>query len=357
MKFNPSKPFTVGIELEVQIVDPETLELKPASSVIFSNSPTPLIQKEFLQSMVEFVSGVHKEPEEAVSELKEAVERVCRLGEEKGFLLSASGTHPTANPEKIKVTPDERYLKLLNEFQEVLRNFLIYGLHIHVGLPDEKMMMNTYNAFVKFSPLLLALSASSPFFRGKNTGILSYRTKLFEQLPRAGVPQHFETYEEFLELYGRLKETGTVESLKDIWWDVRPRPDFGTVELRVCDAVADFKRLEGLVSLSVMIGELFSEEGVEPEYHQVNLQNKWNAARHGLSGAFITETGRSTVGRELHRLVNLYGKRFGKRKEAAKLLLNLITEPTQAEQQLDAVKKTGDTSAAVKVSLLNRRLC
>lgn len=357
MKFKPSKPFTVGIELEVQLVDPETLNLKPSSSVIFSHRPTTLVQKEFLQSMVEFVSGVHDEPESAVEELKGAVEKVCELGEEKGFLLSASGTHPTADPERIKVTQDERYLRLLNEFQEVLRNFLIYGLHIHVGFPDEGTMMNAYNAFVKYSPLFLALSTSSPFFRGRNTGILSYRTKLFEQLPRAGVPQHFQDYNQFLELYNRLKGTGVIESLKDIWWDVRPRPDFGTVELRVCDAVADFKKLEGLVSLAVMVGELFSEKGVKPEYHQINTQNKWNAARHGLSGAFITETGRSTVGKELHRLVNLYGKRFGRRKEAAKLLLDLITEPTQAEEQVDAVKKTGDTSAAVKVSLLNRRLC
>ena len=357
MKFNPSKPFTVGIELEVQLVDPETLNLKRASHLIFENPPTPLVQKEFLQSMVEFVTGVHEEPESAVSELHSAVEKVCALGEEKGFLLSASGTHPVAEPEKVRVTENERYLRLLEEFQEVLRNFLIYGLHIHVGFPDEKSMMNAYNAFVKYSPLFLALSASSPFFRGKNTGILSYRSKLFEQLPRAGAPQHFENFEEFLELYGRLKEAGVVESLKDIWWDVRPRPDFGTVELRICDSVADFKRLEGLVSLAVIVGELFAETGVNPDFHQVNLQNRWSAARHGLSGTFITERGRSAVGRELHRLVNLYGKRFGKKKEAAKLLLDLITEPTQAEEQLDAVRKTGDTSAAVKVSLLNRRLC
>jgi len=357
VKFKPSKPFTVGIELEVQIVDPESLNLKPASSIIFSNKPTPLVQKEFLQSMVEFVSGVHSEPESAVEELKVAVEKVCKLGEEKGFLLSASGTHPTADPERVRVTRDERYLKLLDEFQEVLRNFLIYGLHIHVGFPNEREMINAYNAYVKYSPLFLALSSSSPFFRGKNTGILSYRTKLFEQLPRAGVPQHFQDYSQFLELYNRLKEAKVIESLKDIWWDVRPRPDFGTVELRVCDAVADFKKLKGLVSLAVMVGELFSEEKIKPEYHQINLQNKWNAARHGLSGAFITETGRSTVGRELHRLINLYGNRFGKRREATKLLLDLITEPTQAEEQIDAVRKTGDTSAAVKVSLLNRRLC
>ncbi len=357
MEFKPSKPFTVGIELEVQLVDPETFQLKPASSLIFSNPPTSLVQKEFLQSMVEFVSGIHTDPESAVEELKGAIEKVCHLGEEKGFLLSASGTHPTAEPEKVRVTPDERYLKLVNEFQEVLRNFLIYGLHIHVGFPDEESMINGYNAFVKYSPLFLALSVSSPFFRGKNTGILSYRSKLFEQLPRAGIPQHFESYQEFTDLLDKLLELEVIDSLKDIWWDVRPRPDFGTVELRVCDAVSDLERLTGLVSLAVMVGELFADRKVKHDYHQINLQNRWNAARYGLSGTFIAEEGKSSMSRELHRIVNLYSKRFGRRRATARLLLDLISKPTQAEKQIEAAYKTGRVSSAVRVSLLNWRVC
>ncbi|ADU96618.1 glutamate--cysteine ligase GCS2 [Thermovibrio ammonificans HB-1] len=334
MRFNPSRPLTVGIELEVQLLDPETFALKGIAGELFSRYTSPRLQREFLDSMAEFVTGVHSSPDEAVSELTKEVLAVAHLGKELGFVVAASGTHPFARPEEVNVTPSERYLKLLEEFQEVLRNFLIYGLHVHVGFPDEQTALNAYNAFVKFSPLFLALSASSPFFRGRNTGIYSYRSKLFEQLPRAGVPQQFDSYGEFVELFSVLKESKTVDSLKDIWWDVRPRPDLGTVELRVCDSVSDFSRIRGIVSLAVMVASLFMEEGVEREFHQVHLQNRWNAARHGLTGRFISKDGVTTVGRELLRLVTLYGKRFNSLREGAKVLVDLVSRPTGAELQL-----------------------
>jgi len=352
VKFKESKPFTVGIELEVQLVDSENLELTPKSPEIFENPPTPLVQKEFLQSMVEFVTGVCETPREAVLELHRGISAVSKLGREKGFKLSASGTHPLAEPSRVRITQNERYLRLLNEFQEVLRNFLIYGLHIHVGFPNERVATNAYNMYVKYLPLFLALSASSPFFRGKSTGIQSYRSKLFEQLPRAGVPQQFSEYEEFVELYERLKETETIESLKDVWWDVRIRPDFGTVELRVCDSVSDLKRIEGLSTLAVMVAELSLTKKETPDFHQIHLQNKWNAARHGLKGSFITREGRSTIGRELLKIVKEYGKRFGRMKESARVLVDLVSVPTEAELQIRAFKKTGDLKSAVEVSLL-----
>jgi carboxylate-amine ligase len=352
VKFKKSKPFTVGIELEVQILDRESFELTPKSKVIFENIKNPNVQKEFLQSMVEFVTGVNESPEEAVEELRESVREVLELGDSENFFLSASGTHPFADPSKIRVTENDRYLKLLEEFQEVLRNFLIYGLHIHVGFPDEERALNAYNLYVKYLPLFLALSASSPFFNGRNTGILSYRTKIFEQLPRAGIPEQFSNYGEFVELYERLKEAGLIESLKDVWWDVRLRPDFGTVELRVCDSVSSFKRIEGLATLAVILGEFSLSKEVHPDFHQIHVQNKWNAARHGLKGKFVKREGTTTVGRELHEIVKEYGKRFGRLKESAKVLLNLISLPTQAELQIEEYRRTKDLKAVVKKSLV-----
>jgi len=354
VKFKKSKPFTVGIELEVQILDRESFELTPKSKVIFENIKNPNVQKEFLQSMVEFVTGVNESPEEAVDELRESVREVLELGDSENFFLSASGTHPFADPSKIKirVTENDRYLKLLEEFQEILRNFLIYGLHIHVGFPDEERALNAYNLYVKYSPLFLALSVSSPFFKGRNTGILSYRTKIFEQLPRAGIPEQFSSYSEFVELYERLKEAGLVESLKDIWWDVRLRPDFGTVELRVCDSVSSFRRIEGLTALAVILGELSLVKKIQVDFHQIHLQNKWNAARHGLKGKFVKREGTTTVGRELHEIVKEYGKRFGRLKESAKVLLDLISLPTQAEYQIEEYRRTKDLKSVVKKSLV-----
>jgi carboxylate-amine ligase len=341
LKFKASKPLTVGIELEAQLLDPDTYDLTDASELLFQRYSSPLVQKEFLKSMVEFVSQVHDSPEEAVYQVSKTVLEVAELGKELGFLVAASGTHPFANPSEVRITADERYERLLNEFQEVLRNFLIYGLHLHVGFPDERSALNAYNALVYYSPLFLAISASSPFFKGRNTGIYSYRSKVFEQLPRAGTPQQFHSYEQFVELYSILKESGTVESLKDVWWDVRIRPDLGTVELRVCDSVADFGRLRAIATLGVMVSALFMEGGVEPVYHQINLQNRWNGARYGLKGPFVTPSGRSLVGRELLKLVKEFGKRFGKMKEGAKVLVDLVSRPTVAELMLEAYDRSG----------------
>jgi carboxylate-amine ligase len=355
VKFKSSKPFTVGIELEVQIVDRASFNLAPRSDVIFSKNPTPLVQKEFLQSMVEFVTNVCETPEEAVEELKNAVSSVVEIGKSHGFFLSASGTHPFALPSQVKVTENKRYLRLYEEFQEVLRNFLIYGLHVHVGFPDENSALNAYNYYVKYAPLFLALSASSPFFSGRNTGILSYRSKLFEQLPRAGIPQQFSNYEEFVELFERLKEAGFIESLKDVWWDVRLRPDFGTVELRICDSVADFDRLLAIVHLAVIVGKLSLKEKVKPDFLQIHKQNRWNAARYGLKGNFIEREGKTSIGEKIFHLVNRYERLFGNLKESGKLIIELLSKPLQAELELEAVRETKDLKSAVRVSLLEEK--
>jgi len=243
-------------------------------------------------------------------------------------------------------------LKLLEEFQEVLRNFLIYGIHVHVGFPDEKSAVSGFNAFVKFAPLFLALSASSPLFRGKNTGIYSYRSKLFEQLPRAGVPQQFASYEEFVELVELLKESGTIESLKDVWWDVRLRPDLGTVELRICDSLPDRDRIGAIAGLAVMVAKLSTTEEFAPDFHQVNLQNKWNAARHGLKGKFLERDGSTTVAGRLLKVAADYSRKFGKLKESARLLEKMTTLPTIAERKIETYKKTGDLKKVMVIATI-----
>ncbi|WP_456454805.1 carboxylate-amine ligase [Thermovibrio sp.] len=352
MDFKPSKALTLGVELEVQLVNEKDLSLAGVSEEIFKETSCSLVQKEFLNSMVEFVSSPGESPKEVVEELFKAVKEVAKIGKEKGFRLSASGTHPFALPEEVEITKDSRYKRLLEEFQEVLRNFLIYGLHIHVGFPDTGSLINAYNAFVEYSPIFLALSASSPFFKGRNTGIYSYRSKIFEQLPRAGVPQQFNSYEEFLELYQTLLNTKTVESLKDIWWDVRPRPDFGTVELRVCDAVASKDRIEGLLNLALMVGALSLKKRFKPYFQQVHLQNKWKAARYGLLGDYIDRGRKVKLGRKLLEVVAEYTKTFGKLKEGALLLEKLTTIPTSAEVQLKTFRSTGSLKKVVEVNLV-----
>ncbi|WP_457567627.1 carboxylate-amine ligase [Desulfurobacterium sp.] len=311
MRFKPSKPYTVGLELEVQLVDSFTFELTEKAYTVFEKASERLsavLHKEFLQSMVEIVSPPCSSSEEAVDILREAYGEVRRIGEEEGFYPILLGTHPFANPCEIRITRDRRYERLLEEFQIVLRNFLIFGLHIHVGVETEKQLWEAYNVTLKYLPLFVALSSSSPFYKGKFTGLHSYRLKVFEQLPRAGVPEQFFSTDEFEVMFNVLKNSGFVDSIKDIWWDVRPRPDFGTIELRVCDAIPDFNRIEAVADFFRLLVAWSSGKRVERFYHQVVKQNRWNAVRHGLEGMFIDSDGVENINSRIHWLVEEFDR-------------------------------------------------
>jgi len=286
-EFKPSfKPFSVGIELEVQVVDSGTGKFKEAPRSIVENLKTYGVQEEFLKSMLEIVSSPHSEPEGAVNEVWNTLSLLKNsLGSD--FKVLCAGTHPFEVPENARYSDNERYQNLLKEFQQVLRQFLIFGLHIHVGVENERQALRVYNALVNYSPLFLAISVSSPLFSGKDTGILSYRTKIFEQLPRAGVPQQFRSYEEFVELFETLRTSGFVKTYKDVWWDVRIRPDLGTVEVRICDANPELERILAISKLCVYLAEKFSEEDIPLVFIHIVQQNKWNTARYGLKGKFV----------------------------------------------------------------------
>ena len=311
MKFNPSLPYTVGLELEVQLVDSFTFELTEKSDAVFQNASKNLLKvlhKEFLQSMVEIVSPPSKNSFEAVRFLKDAYFEIKEIGSREGFYPLLLGTHPFANPLEIRITKDKRYERLLEEFQIVLKNFLIFGLHIHIGVETEEELWQTYNMALKYLPLFIAISASSPFYKGKFTGLHSYRLKVFEQLPRAGVPEQFFSTEEFEKMFLTLKYAGFVEALKDIWWDVRPRPDLGTVELRVCDAIPDFNRIEAVADFFRLLAAWSKGKKVERFYHQVVKQNRWNAVRHALEGTFIEEDGIENINSKIHSLLEEFDK-------------------------------------------------
>ncbi len=311
VRFKPSKPYTVGLELEVQLVDSFTFELTEKSSVIFEKASRKLssvLHKEFLQSMIELVSPPSSSSKEATDIIREAYEEVKQIGEREGFHPLLLGTHPFADPCEIRITRDKRYERLLKEFQIVLKNFLIFGLHIHIGVETEKQLWEAYNMTLKYLPLFIALSSSSPFYKGRFTGLHSYRLKIFEQLPRAGVPEQFFSTEEFERIFNILKNAGFVDSLKDIWWDVRPRPDFGTIELRVCDSIPDFNRIEAVADFFRLLVAWSKDKKVERFYHQIVRQNRWNAVRHGLDGMFIDLDGVENINSKIHGLVEEFDR-------------------------------------------------
>jgi len=349
MKFKSSNPFTVGAELEVQLVNRETFALSNSSEVIFRNISDRfkgIIQPEVLTSMVEIVSPVCETPGEVVEHFRQSLIHIDTIGEKYGFRSCALGTHSFARKEETNITVKDRYLRLLHELQILLRQFLIYGLHVHVGFPDSASAVRGYNMAINYLPVFLALSTSSPFFYGEHTGLHSYRTKIFEQLPRAGIPEYFDSFSQFEELFNSLKEGGFIESIKDIWWDVRLHPDLGTVELRVCDSNPEMDRIELIISLFQGLSLLAQEEEPYRFFHQVLKQNKWNATRYSVSGKFIDTSGITTINKKTYSIIKTLDKK-GIWKELKigdrmKTLKNLLKRKPVSEKMLLVYKKTQD---------------
>ncbi len=282
------KAFSVGAELEVRIQNTKSLILEDYSSQIMPLLPDSIksnIHQEFLECMVEIVSPVCESSSQIVEYIKFYIKSLLEIGKKKGFILSTSGSH-SYKVEHLKSVQSRRYRAFSKEYGLLLKKFHICGFHIHVGLSSSDDALHTYNYMLDKLPIFLALSVNSPFFDGEDSGLLSYRTQLFAQLPRAGVPEYFDSYEDISSMFETLKRCRSVESCSDLWWDLRISPKFKTVEIRICDATNDFDRLEDFINFYQAICFYGLNKKVKKLPHQILQQNKWNATRHGFDGMY-----------------------------------------------------------------------
>ena len=281
----------MGVELEVQILDPETLELVPLAPEILNKVPPELkdrIKPEFIQSMVEINTDICSTMAEVEKDLKGTYNKLNDIAEGVGVVLSLSSIHPFSKSSDQKVSEDLRYKKIMDDLQLVGRQFITQGLHIHIGVTDEEEVIKINNNLRIYLPVLLALTTSSPFYESEDTGLMSYRAKLFEALPLAGMPDSLYDWEEYTSLVGLLKKSGIIESVRDIWWDVRPHHDFGTVEVRICDLPGSFRDILAITALIQALVVALADQFENPEPHmQILRSNKWQAARHGLDGFYV----------------------------------------------------------------------
>ena len=312
LKFINSKNSTVGMELEMRILDKDSYESKNCANIIFNSIDDdlkPYIHKELLKSMFEIVTPICKDVNEAVEFIDDTIKKIKKIGEKNQFEISALATHPFETKEDNIINSDPRYESFKKEFQIIIRNFLISGLHIHVGVNSKKNAIKAYNSVINYLPLFLAISTNSPFFHAEDTGLNSYRTKVFDKLPRAGIPEYFNNYKEYKSVFKQLHKTNTIKKAKDIWWDVRISPNFGTLELRVCDAFYDKKRLRFLGILYQAVVEYSKIKHPKKEFHQINMQNKWSATRYGLDGIFIQNGKKFPIKKILKKLIDKMEKK------------------------------------------------
>ncbi len=296
MKFASSSSHSLGVEIEFQILDAQSLNLVPFAPLLIDQAPQilrPRLSLEFIKSILEIQTGVCADLRDVENDLLQTCSLAEELALDNDFLLYAASLHPFARAAEQELSDHERYEKIMQELQIVGRRFISQGLHVHVGLPDGETAVRICNVIQGFLPLFLALSCSSPFYQGQDSGLMSYRTKLFEALPLAGIFEYVEDWQCFVEEIETLKRFGIIAGFRDLWWDARPNPDLGTIEIRICDLPVRFTAILAMVALiqSTVVWLAESKQTVKRLNPYLLKANKWQAARHGLEGRFVDPTG------------------------------------------------------------------
>src|SRR5215203_3374713 len=289
--FGKTDQYTLGVEEEYMLLDSESFDLvqhiDTFLAAVAGHELEAQMKAELMQSVLEIATPVCDTAADVDRELRKLREYVASVASQKSLRVGSAGTHPLSLFEAQRITARDRYRALVDQMQYVARRELIFGLHIHVAVDDTEQAIQVVNGLLVELPVLLALSASSPFWRGEATGLASTRQMVFAAFPRSGLPPRFRDYADYAEVVGQLEKTGCIADYTHIWWDIRPHPRLGTVEVRVMDAIS---RVEDTTALAAYVQGLVKyysdayESGRElPSYHRIlTTENKWLAARYGL---------------------------------------------------------------------------
>jgi carboxylate-amine ligase len=299
IQFNASERSSLGVEVELEIVDRRTRGLASAATEILAEigaghpgGDHPKAKHELFECTIEIITGICATVAEARDDLGTTLKEVTAAAERRGLALLCSGTHPFSDWHDQQVSPDPRYGRLVDEMQWLARRMQIFGVHFHVGVRSAEKAIAIANALTAYIPHFLALSASSPYWHGRDTGLASSRSKVFENLPTAGLPYRLNDWAEFEQFMGTLVNAQAITSIREVWWDIRPHPDFGTVELRICDGIPTLREVAGLAALAQSLVEwldtLIDRGDTLPVPREWVIRvNKWRAARYGVEAEII----------------------------------------------------------------------
>ena len=360
MSRNTRPSFTIGIEEEYQTVDPETRDLRSHIEAEIVQKGKMLlaerVKPEMHQSVIEIGTGICGNIQEAREEIRDIRSQMVGLARANGLRLAAGGTHPFAHWASQDIYPDERYHTIVEDMKMVARANLIFGLHVHIGVEDRETAIQLMNGARYFLPHILALSTNSPFWLGMETGLRSYRCKVFDKFPRTNIPDLYTSWSEFEDYVDLLIRTNCIDNAKKIWWDIRPHPYFPTLEFRICDMPM---RLEETIAIAALCQAVLAKLY---QLHKQNLtfrhysralimENKWRAARYGLDGKLI-DFGKQEEVAERHLLgeilefVSDVVDELGSREEIG-YIGRILEEGTGADRQLKVFRETGDLKRVV----------
>ena len=354
-RFGSTTPYTVGVEEEFQLVSPSTLQLAPAVEEVIGATPdgSERLARELFQDCVEMRTPVFSTVAEMARELPALRRRVAQAANEVGVGIAAAGLHPTSDPFAQRFTNGERYERMEEELGALARLQIIYALHVHVGVPDAEAAIRATNALLRHVPLLTALSANSPFWNGMDTGFASARVKIRDASPRSGLPPTFHSWEEFEDYTDALVAMGSIPDFSWFWWDVRPHPRHGTVELGVPDAQAEPDYAIALAALTQCL--VATAEDYVPEDARFVSENKWRAIRRGLDACFYDfdtgeEKGAKQTARELVARLRPTAQDLGCEAELEGVL-EILRRGTGADMQRAVYEKRGSLKDVVEYLL------
>jgi len=362
-RFGAGAPYTLGVEEEYMLLDPESLDLvqhiEMVLDAIQGDELASRLNAELMQSVLEIATPVCSTAGDVMRELSTLRGYVRDVARDQGLRVGSAGTHPFSLFERQRITAKDRYHALIDQLQYVARRELIFGMHIHVAVDDPDKAIQIVNGLLPQLAPLLALSASSPFWRGEPTGLASSRQIVFSAFPRSGPPPRFRDYEDYASVVGQLERTGCIADYTHIWWDIRPHPKWGTIEVRICDAVT---RLDDAVAIAAycqalvkQLSERYDAGEEIPSYHRIlTTENKWLAARYGLDAPVMDLTTGSRIRTPVAKLVRRtvrdlepHARELGSERELEGIAA-LLGRGNSAERQLRVFNANRDIVEVVR---------
>lgn len=351
--------FTLGIEEEYQVINPETRELTSHDQEIVTNAAKDLndqVKAEMHQAVVEVGTNICQDIQDAKQQVTHLRRSIANVAGDLGYKIGAAGTHPFTKWETQLITPNPRYDEIINELQDTARSNLIFGLHVHIGMEDKNMAMHLVNSMRYFLPHLYALSTNSPFWEGRNTGFKSFRSKVFDKFPRTGIPGAFDNYAQYENYVNLLVKTRCIDNPKKIWWDIRIHPVFPTLEVRICDVPMTVDETICIAALiQALVAKLYKLRTQNlnfMNYHRALInENKWRAGRYGIEGKMIDfglekEVETKLLMAEFVDFVDDVLDELGSREEV-EYIFKMLENGTGADRQLKVWDETNDLTKVV----------
>ncbi len=359
--------FTLGVEEEFQVIDPQTMELRSNIQHLFTEGQLRLhdeMKRELHDPVIEVGTPICADIREARYQVTRLRSEIITLASRNGLYIASSGTHPFTDWATVPITPGAHYDRLIEDLQMIARSNLIFGLHVHVGVEDNDARIAIMDGATYFLPHIFAMSTNSPFWLGQNTGWKSFRAKIFERFPRTGLPDHFESWHEYEDFVNTLIVTGCIADGKKIWWDIRAHPYFPTLEYRICDAQM---RVDETICLAAFfqaitykLWKLYDKNQSWRQYRRSFIfENKWRAARFGMDGKLIDlgkkiEVPTESLLLELIEFIDDVVGELGITQEIS-YVHEIIRRRTGADRQLKVYEETGSLQAVVRYSIEETR--